>query len=102
MSEHLKEATRWLNQEPTTATTMANAANALLKALVEERNENRELRHRLEKIVTMLHPGKCPCECVSELGPRCCCGDQQKLYKVLEWWTNYGNRLKASAIAQGE
>lgn len=60
-----------------------------------------ELQRRLDAIVKMLEPGKCSCNCVGELGPKCECSNTGNMRDVEAWWTTYCLHARAVALAEG-
>lgn len=60
-----------------------------------------ELQRRLDAIVKMLEPGKCSCNCVGELGPKCECSNIGNIRDVEAWWTTYCLHARAVALAEG-
>ena len=60
-----------------------------------------EYKRRLDVVVKMLEPGKCPCDCVSEIGPECYCGNAGDMRNVEAWWTTRSAHARAVAIAEG-
>lgn len=96
--EEVENCIRWAVSNPpdgkSTELDMARVARTLAA-------EVDELQRRLDAVVAMLEPGECPCDCVSEIGPKCYCGNAGDMRNVEAWWTTRSAHARAVAIAEG-
>ena len=53
----------------------------------------------ITKLLAMLKPGKPPCDCITEIGPRCSCMNQGDAANVEAWWTTMCHYRRACDIA---
>lgn len=53
----------------------------------------------ITELLAMLKPGEPPCDCISEIGPRCYCMNQGDATKVEAWWTTMCHYRRACKIA---